>query len=136
MSAHDRAAAIGICGPLGATVPDQWIGGVATPSQLACVEALRAQSRRLRTDVAETDRLATAVGWFEEFLADSGRVPFVDPHAPGGPQYNAATLEMFATYMRARGSRKAGQKGKRLQSDHISSVVAAVRLLRERTDPV
>ena len=109
--------------------------------------ALRGQGRRLVEQldrsvnrrvacVADADRLATALGWFHNFLSATGRVPFVDPDRLGGQMYNQKTLELFAEFIRQappkRGRRRGGLGGGQVSSDTISGYVGAVKLAASR----
>ena len=83
-------------------------------------------------DVADRDRLGTALTWFRSFLRDTERVPFLDPDTVGGFGYNQKTLELFAEYMRLKGSRRPGSRGALLGSDTIAAYVGAVKLAATR----
>ena len=83
-------------------------------------------------DLADTDRVRTALSWFEDFERDSDRVPFLDPASEGGKAYNQETLDLFTEYIRDRGSRKKGSEGQPLRAPHIGSMVSTIRLLVER----
>ena len=125
-------AACGLDTPLGSRRGDEWLGRRPRGDAEAVVQRLRAGINGRVADVTETDRQRTALAWFGDFLADSDRVPFQAPDAEGGLKYNQETLDLFAVYMRDRGSRKRGSEGQPIKAAHIAATVAAIRLLRER----
>ena len=133
---YKRAAMLGLCGPLGKRRADEWAGEVETDGRgrgAPLVDELRATTRRRLMRGSDLGRLSTTLAWFEDFLRDTTRVPFVAlDHAGdlGAGVYNAETLELLAEYMRLCGSRRAGQKGERISADHVQATVSTVRLLR------
>ena len=104
------------------------------PLAVEVVQRLRASIAGRLADVVETDRLSTSLAWFADFVRDTDRSPFVDPDEPGGKRYNQETLDLFAAYVRDRGSRKRGQEGKPVSAAHISAMVSTIRLARERSE--
>eukprot|EP00965_Chrysotila_dentata_P177455 5861211-Pleurochrysis_carterae.AAC.1 len=92
--------------------------------------ALRASFQARVREATDNRRLATALDRWAEFLAMSGRVPFVDPTAAGGDVYNAGTMELFAEYVRQSGSVMPGREGEMLRPDTISDYVSAIRIFR------
>lgn len=127
-----RIESCGLDAPLGPRKPDEWLGKRPRDEAETLVAQLRSSIAEGVSGITETDRLRTALTWFEDFVGDTDRVPFVDPTADGGSLYNQETLDMFAAYMRWRGSRRRGKKGKEIKAAHIGSMVSAVRMLRER----
>ena len=83
-------------------------------------------------DAADADRLATALEWFKDFRTATGIVPFVDPATHAGKIYNQRTLELFAEYIRASGSRQRGRAGQLVSSDTIGSYVSAIKTATSR----
>ena len=133
---YAKAAALGLCGPLGKRKVDAWADSGAPDGRgtgAVLVDRLRAGVLRRRLHTIDIGRTNTALAWFEDFIRDSTRVPFVpldDNSDIAAAAYNAETLELFAEYMRMRGSRRAGHQGEAITSDHIQTCVATVRLLR------
>lgn len=135
-SFYERAKAIGLCGPLGKRRADEWdeqsgADGRGTGARL--VDELRGRCQKRLSQGWNVGKLGTALAWFEEFRRDTSRVPFV-PLASAGDlsaaAYNAETLELFAEYMKLRGSKAPGRAGKEISVDYIQSVVSSVRSMR------
>jgi hypothetical protein len=82
--------------------------------------------------VADTERLATALGWFRDFLSATSRVPFVDPDRVGGMIYNQKTLELLAEYIRQAPPKRGGRTAAHVSSDTISGYVSAIKLAASR----
>jgi len=82
----------------------------------------------------DVDRLDTALKWFDDFMRDSERDPTFVPLSHAGDLvamgYNQETLEMFAEYIRRRGSRLKGRQGETIKSDTISTYVSQIKKLR------
>lgn len=133
---YDKAAALGLCGPLGKMRADSWDGGLGEDGRgrgAPLVDELRRGVRRRIMRGADLGRLGTAMAWFADFKRDTTRVPFVPLDGAGDLSagvYNAETLEMMAEYMRLRGSRRIGHAGEAISADHIQTTVATIRLLR------
>ena len=117
----------GLADPLSHIQPDRFESKPTQP-QRELTSQLRNAVLEHCEDAADADRLATALEWFKEFRAHTGRVPFIDPQSPGGIEYNQETLEMFAEYIRKSGSRQKGRKGATLHSDTIGAYVSAVKV--------
>ena len=97
------------------------------------VEQLDRSVDRRVAGAADTDRLATALGWFNDFLRATGRVPFVDPDRLGGQVHNQKTLELFAEFIRQAPPKRGRRGGSyRVSSDTISGYVSAVKLAASR----
>ena len=129
-----RAAEAALCDPLTQDAPrDQWKGGQPTAQQRALVRTLREHNDELIAVALDTGRTSSALEFWTEFMADSQRVPFVDPGENGGKEYNQETLWLFAQYIRKRGSRKKGQLGQRVRAGTVEGYVSAIKVLRERT---
>ena len=96
------------------------------------VDRLRSHARSSFEEAVDEARLTTALNWASDFVSSTGRTLFLDPSHSGAERYNAESLELLASYIRLRGSRKPGQRGKVLPAGYISDLVATVRLLRER----
>ena len=129
---YARARELELCGPLGERRRDEWLGGDDAQTALgaALVESLRRSVRQRLMRGQDLGRMGTAMSWFEDFLRDTRRRPFIAlAHAGdiGAGAYNSETLELLAEYMRAKGSR---QSGTALTADHIQATVSTVRLLR------
>ena len=133
---YERARRVGLCGPLGERRPDAWEGQLLPDGRgqgAPLVDALRASAQRRLVRSFDVGRLSTAISWFEDFVRDTSRVPFVALHdrqdiAAG--IYNAETLELMGEYMRLRGSRKTSAKGAPITADHIQACVGMIRTLR------
>eukprot|EP00965_Chrysotila_dentata_P026171 867826-Pleurochrysis_carterae.AAC.1 len=83
-------------------------------------------------ETTDNRRLTTALDRWADFLSTSGRVPFVDPAAAGDDVYNAETVELFAEFVRQRGSVMPGREGEMLRPDTIHDYVSAIRIFRSR----
>ena len=129
---YHTAERLGLLGPFGGGATDVWEPGQGNATQLGLVERLRSHARASFEEAVDESRLTTALNWASDFVSSTGRTLFLDPTQPGSERYNAETLELMASYIRLRGSRKPGQLGKTLPADYISDLVATVRLLRER----
>lgn len=124
---------LGLDKPLVERHPDEWRGQLPRADAVLAVQRLREGIAHRLAETTDSDRQRSAVAAFSEFMRDTDRLPFVDPTAVGGKWYNQETLDMFAEYLRERGSRKRGrERGKPTTAGHISSLVSAVRLLVER----
>ena len=121
----------GLADPLSQVQPDRFAAKPTQP-QRELTAQLRTAVLEHCEDAADADRLATALEWFKEFRAHTGRVPFIDPQSPGGIEYNQETLEMFAEYIRKSGSRQKGREGATLRSDTIGAYVSAVKVATSR----
>ena len=121
----------GLHAPLGDAHADEYTPA-ADGRNRALVERLDSAVASRVHNVADRERLATALTWFLGFLRDTERVPFVSPDKPGGFGYNQKTLELFAEYIRTNGSRRPGCRGSQLNSDTISAYVSAVKLAASR----
>lgn len=131
-----RAAALGLCIPLGPTQADQWAGesednGRQRERGQQVVENLRQRCSARTATVIESARVRCALDRFETFLQDTQRVPFVDPKGAGGMQYNQETLNLFREHIRQAGSVQQKRLGTNLRADTIDGMVSAVRLMRE-----
>ena len=82
----------------------------------------------------DTSRLDTSLKWFEEFMEVAQRRPSFEPLQYAGDlgamQYNQETLDMFAEFVRRRGSRLRGRAGEAIKSDTIQSYVSQIKKLR------
>ena len=82
----------------------------------------------------DTSRLDTALKWFEEFMEVAQRRPSFEPLQYAGDlgamQYNQETLDMFAEFVRRRGSRLRGRAGEAIKSDTIQTYVSQIKKLR------
>ena len=120
-------------GRLGEGIRDGWIGGSPSPGAAELVDALRARVQRRVREVLDLGRIATALEWLRDFRASTGRILFV-PLAHAGDIaasiHNAETFELYAEYIRTRGSRQRGREGTTLASDTVDGYVSAVRVLR------
>eukprot|EP00965_Chrysotila_dentata_P106354 3513015-Pleurochrysis_carterae.AAC.1 len=83
---------MGLAGSLGPRPMDRWRDGEPTDRAAACMAALRASFRARLLEATDARRTETALGWFGEFVADTERVPFVDPDDEGDVEYNTETL--------------------------------------------
>ena len=132
--AHRLAAQCGLLGALGAALDDdEWLDGTPPVGATDLVASLRAGVRRRAAGTIDADRAATALEWFVDFVTATSRVPFVALAHAGdiaASVYNAQTLELFAEYIRRRGSRQRGQVGKTLASDTIDGYVSTIKTLR------
>ena len=130
---YDRAAELGLCGPLGKRRADEWTGrcdeqGRGEGAHL--VDVLREGVKRRIMRQMDAGRVGTSLSWFADFLRDTTRKPFVPLGHAGdlaAGAYNAETLDLMAEYMRVCGPRRGEGV---LGSDHIQTCVATVRLLR------
>jgi hypothetical protein len=97
------------------------------------VASLRERARRKVLATWNLGRIGSMAAWWEDFLMTTDRVPFVALATTGdlaGAIYNAQTLELFAEFIRDRGSRAKGHTGEPLTADYISTLVATARLVR------
>ena len=82
----------------------------------------------------DVGKLDTALKWFEEFNGVAQRSPLFMPLLHAGDlasmQYNQETLDMFAEYVRRRGSRLRGRSGETIKSDTIQTYVSQIKKLR------
>lgn len=127
------ATRCGLLGALGEAVADGWVGEAPPVGGAELVAALRDGSRRRARETLDLDRVGTSLEWFVDFLVATGRVPFYPLRHAGDIEtsiYNSETLEMFAEYIRRRGSRQAGRVGAALASDTVDTYVSTVRVLR------
>ena len=123
----------GLQGALGRVAPDLWEDGSPPVGGGNLFDSLRDGSRRRARETFDLDRLATALEWFVDFLASTGRTPFVPLEHAGdlaAAVYNSETLEAFGEYIRRRGSRQQGRIGSTLASDTVDGYVATIKLLR------
>ena len=125
--AMERAERLGLLGKLAG---EEVLGGQET--ELA--RQLRAGMLQRARETYDVGRLWTALEWFEEFVGVTKRRPtFMALQHQGdlaAMRYNQDTLDMFAEYIRIRGSRAAGRNGETLKSDSISAYVALIKKLR------
>eukprot|EP00965_Chrysotila_dentata_P110726 3658583-Pleurochrysis_carterae.AAC.1 len=75
---------MGLAGALGPRPRDRWRDGEPTAQAAACMAALRASFRARLLEATDARRTETALVWFGDFVADTERVPFVDPDDEGG----------------------------------------------------
>ena len=129
---YQTAERLGLLGPFGGADTDGWASGQGTVAQLGMVDRLRRHARTAFEEVVDDSRLTTALNWASDFVSSTGRTLFLDPTRAGAERYNAESLELLTSYIRLRGSRKPGQRGRVLPSDYIADLVSTVRLLRER----
>ena len=125
---EERVRRAGLGGALGIEWRDE--GGGAGG---LLVERLHDAMRRQVRATWNLTRIGAALTWWEEFKEVTGRVafkPLVHAGDLSASVYNNVTLDLFAMYIRERGSRKAGQVGATLSSDYISATVATIKLLR------
>ena len=103
------------------------------PVDLASTLAARARSRAVA--VLDQGKIRSALAWTEDYVAaTSGRTffrPLLGPHDTEGSDYNWASLDGFAEYVRAAGSRVMGKEGVVLKADYIQSLGGLLRILRE-----
>ena len=130
---YDRAAELGLCGPLGKRRADEWEGARNEKGRgrgALLVEQLREGVRRRLMRQMDHGRVGTALSWFADFRRDTTRVPFMALEHAGdlsAGAYNAETLDLMAEHMRVCGPRRGEGL---LGSDHIQTCVATVRILR------
>ena len=102
--------------------------------ETALSRQLRAGMLQRARETYDVGRLWTALEWFEEFMRDARRDPTFVPLQHEGDlaamRYNQETLDMFAEYIRLRGSRATGHRGETLKSDSVSAYVAQIKKLR------
>jgi hypothetical protein len=105
----------------------------SVPSDASAVFAARARQRAI--GALDQRKLRQALAWAEDFVAETnGRAFFVSLDGPAdgaGSAYNWASLDGFAEYVRAAGSRVRRKEGKKLSGDYIQSLAGALRILRE-----
>ena len=127
------AAACGLTGRLGGSIPDQQADPTDT-ARAAFFGSLRDAVLDRAWATVDAKRAKTALEWFRDFLRDSGRVPFVAMAHVGDLQagvYNRETLEAFAEYIRRSGSRSTGKRhGAPLTSDTIATYGSTIGMLR------
>lgn len=112
---------------------DVWVGGAAQLAQQELVATLRDGVSTRCNEMTSTPRQRSALNAFVDFVAATGRVPFLDPRREGGKEYNQETLELFLVYLRLRGSRMRGARaGTAIDEATISTTVSQVRLAVER----
>ena len=124
-------AECGLDVPLGDSRGDEFTTAASGTNRAFVARLDDAAATRVH-DVADRERLGTALTWFLGFLRDTERVPFVDPDKAGGLGYNQKTLELFAEYIRLKGSKRPGFRGTQLNSDTIAAYVGAVKLAATR----
>jgi len=82
----------------------------------------------------DVGRLHASLTGFEEFMTIVRREPpFMTPRHAGDidcMQYNQETLDMFAEFLRRRGSRLRGRSGEEIKSDTIQTYVSQIKKLR------
>ena len=105
----------------------------AVPVDAASTLAARARSRAVAS--LDQRRLRSALAWAEDFVVETGGRAFFK--AMRGPTdavasaYNWDSLDGFAEFMRAAGSRVVAREGATLKADYIQSLGGALRILRE-----
>ena len=104
----------------------------ATREQKSTLEQLRLTATSQTEEAADSERLGTALTWFKNFRAATGRVPFINPQQSGGKEYNQETFELFAEYIRAQGSVQKGRTGSTIRPDTIGRYVSAIKLATAR----
>lgn len=127
----ERLRGIGLTGALGERVDDMYVSGRVGGAD--AVASLRERARRKVLATWNLGRIGSMAAWWEDFLMTTDRVPFVALATTGdlaGAIYNAQTLELFAEFIRDRGSRAKGHTGEPLTADYISTLVATARLVR------
>ena len=115
-----------------AAIADGWIDGVAEVGGADLWSTLRAGSRKRAESTIDLDRACTSLEWLADFVAATGRRPFLPmEHASDlrTSVYNSETLEGFAEYIRVRGSRQRGRVGTALASDTVDGYVSTVKTL-------
>ena len=129
MAERVRLAKLG--GALGIEQRDEWEGG-AMGAQ-AVVARLRERLRRRIMASWNLTRIGAALGWWNDFLATTRRVPFKALTTTSdltASVYNNETLDLFIEYMRESGSKVPWRQGAVLSADYIASTAATIRLLR------
>ena len=127
------ASECGMLGELGAAIADGFIGGAAEPGGGELLADLRKSLTKRVRETWDCNRLGTALEWFRDFLRATGRAPFMplehaaDMHAA---RYNQDTLDLFAEYIRRKGSRQRHRLGTSLNSDTVDGYVSAIKILR------
>ena len=123
----DRARRIGVAGDFGGARVD-------CDGESALARQLRIDVRARARETLDAGRLRSALGFGEEFFADSKRNPlFVKLEHSGdlaAMRYNQTTIDMMTEYIRQRGSRKPGQVGRTLAAATVQTYVGTLRLLR------
>ena len=104
----NRAGHLGL---LGSLAGEEVIGGEETEL---------ARQLRHERETYDVGKLWSALEWFEEFVNVTKRQPIFVPLRHEGDlaamRYNQDTLDMFAEYIRIRGSQASGQRGATLKS--------------------
>eukprot|EP00966_Prymnesium_polylepis_P042160 979413-Prymnesium_polylepis.1 len=114
---RDRARRLGLTGELGA---DWGLGGGASGGAYTAELLASAEGRAMLA--WDIPRLKTALAWFEDFLAATGRTPFVPavgPDAGVGAMWNRATLDAFAEFI-CRSPPKGRAAGEHVKADAIA----------------
>ena len=106
----------------------------ASPGESVIAADLRRGFRMRARETYDVGRMETSLKWFEEFQTDARREPVFVPLRHSGDieamTYNQETLEMFAEYLRRRGSRLRGRFGETIKSDTIATYVGQIKKLR------
>ena len=129
----DALRRLGLDTPLGGRRGDEWIDGLRSEKGEETVERLREKLTERVTDINDTGRVTTALGWALDFVAATGRVLFVDPSGEGGKRYNRESLDLYAEFIRETGSKQKGKRaGATTQADTIAGYVSALKVTVER----
>ena len=127
-----QARDLGLDGALGKRLVDRWASEEPSDQARQAVSDLREAVRSRATSLADTGRSRTALAWFSDYLEETQRQPFVDPDELGGELYNQDTLDMFAEFMRKRGSRQKNRAGTTIRADTIQDMVGAIGRIMAR----
>ena len=125
--AAERMRRGGLGGGLGAEVDSSGAG------ETQMMATLRESMRRRVMATWNIGHINTALGWWEDFLVGTGRVPFRELRWAGDLQasvYNNETLDAFAVFIRMTGPKRARGAGEELTARYIQSMVTTIRLLR------
>ena len=121
----------GIWGGVGTPPPPEWDDPSRPLEAAKAIDRLRDGSRKRARETWDLGRLATALEYLRDMVEETKRMPFVPLRYLGdidALMYNQETLEMFAEFIRTKGSRQHGRLGTNLRGDTVDTYVSTVKV--------
>ena len=101
----------------------------------SAADVLAARARLRAVAVLDQGKLRSALAWAEDYVSATGGRAFFEtmrgPFDADTSEHNWCSLDGFAEYVRAAGSRVRGREGATVKADYIQSLGSSLRILRE-----